>query len=316
MPSMLKTTDHDHIPEDFTLEGLNSVLSPDEVRALMGGDDPILQAMSDGEGDPAPQQQAPAAQNPADPVQQAQPQAQPQPNPAQQEAPKQPQLDHAALQRATATLNDGDAKIAALDTKLEELTERYDIGELSREQFMSESRTLAKEQAALQMQMEQAQQAVQTYTQQAHQAWFDTLDSWKASTGAEFLWSQEHFDNWNDTLITINKTPAYQQLPHDKRIELAYDLYNANVKAVTGKPLPALKAPAPGGQPKPQQGQPRQDEREPLQTLGGFNTDSAASITDGTFASIDRTMEQSPLMAEALFSRMTPEQQAAFLEQT
>lgn len=304
---MLKTTDHDHIPEDFTLEGLNSVLSPDEVRALMGGDDPILQAMNDGEADPAPQQPAPNAQNPADPAQQT-------PPPDQQQAPQKPQLDPTVLQRANATLTEGETKIAELDTKLADLTERYDIGELSRDQFMAETRSLAKEQAALQLQMDQAQQAVQSFTQQAHQQWFDTLDSWKTSTGAEFLWSQEHFQNWNDTLITINKTAAYQQLPHEKRIELAYDLYNANVKAVTGKPLPALKAPAPGQQPKPQ-GQPRQDEREPLQTLGGFNTDSAAAITDGTFASIDRSMEQSPLMAEALFSRMTPEQQAAFLEQ-
>lgn len=303
---MLQLTDHDHIPEEFTLEGLNAVLSPDEVRALMGGDDPILAAMSDGEPDPAPAQ----VQNPADPVQQ-QPQQPQQPAPVVQQ---QAQLDAAAAERARLSITQAETSIAKLDEDMVALTDRYDLGELTREQFIAEQNRLAKEQATLQLQMQQATQTIQTHVEQTHQQWFATLDSWKASTGADFLWSQEHFDNWNATLITINKTPAYQELPHDKRIELAYDLYNANVKAVTGKPLPQLKAPQPGTQTAPK-GEPRTDERQPLQTLAGFNTDTTAVMTDGVFSSVDRTMEKDPLLAEAMFQRMTPEQQAAFLEQ-
>jgi hypothetical protein len=289
MSVKLNLTDTDHIPEDFTLESLSSSLTEGEIAALNDGEDPILTP----EVDPAEAEAAALAdQQQADAAARA---AQQQQAPAPQQMPD-----------TTAA----EAIIAKTTADIDALEDRFDAGELSLPEKKEAMRALIAQQAQAQAQLERASEIAQQNVQSARAQFYSALDQFKAK--APFLWSDEHLGGWDAALKTVTGSPAYVQLSMEQKINLAHDMYAANYKAMSGgKAIPAIA----GG--KAQDGsapkEKRTDERDPVQTLGDFNTDSNASIEDGTFAVIDRKMGEDPIAAEKMFNRLTPDQQQAYL---
>lgn len=289
MSVKLNLTDTDHIPEDFTLESLSASLTEGEISALNDGEDPILIEQPDADAEAA----ALAAQQQADAQAQAAAQA----------------AKQAELQQVPNTA-DAEKVIADTSAALDALEDRFDAGELSLAEKKEAMRALVAQQAQAQSQIERAAEAMRSNQQTVREQFYGALDQFKAKAG--FLWSDEHLGGWDAALKTVTGSPAYAQLSMEQKINLAHDMYAANYKAMSGgKTLPAIaggKAPD-TTTPKTK----RTDERDPVLTLGDFNTDSNASIEDGTFAVIDRKMGEDPVAAEKMFNRLSPEQQQAYL---
>lgn len=282
----------DQIPLDFTLESLaTSTLSKAEIDAMTSGDDPVFAT---------PPAEAQASAAPPEPM------AAPTPAPAPQATP-QPQLPDTTQ---------AEAIIAKVDADLEALALKYDDGELTRAEWMAQQKALVQQQAAAQVTIEKAQSIVTDVRTQRLETFNGLLNAYKAQPDNAILWSQEHIGGWDAALRAVTGNPAYADLPLDRQISLAHDFYSANVKAMTGNALPRARVEAgtatpaaPAAKPGPRQ-EPRP---EPVQTLAALNGDTAASITDGTFAAIDRQAEVSPFTAEEMFARMTPQQQRDYL---
>lgn len=284
----LANTKLDDFPEDFTLEDLKRGLTPQEVEAIQA--DPEV-ALADPSATPAP---AAAEATPA---------------PAAQPAQVQPEPPKIVVPDTTEAA----AKIEKADADLAAVAERYDAGELTKAEMIEAQKAIIAEQAKAQMVIEQAQQATQQIQQTVEQQWYATGNAFKAA-GNEILWSPEHIRGWDQALRTVSGTPDYQNLPMDRQYELARDFYAADYKARTGQALPVTaKTPAPAANPDAPPTAPRTDPRDPpVQTLGGINGDATSMVTDGTFAAIDRMMDEDPIKAEAMIAALTPNQREAF----
>jgi|GEM_PF-2249392 len=291
----IKLTGTDHIPEEFTLETLSASLTEAEISALNEGDDPILPvAPSAAELEAAALAEQQAATEAANAAAAAQAQA-------------QQKTDAVEIPDTT----DAERVIAEADAKLEELQGKFDDGDLTHSEWVAQQRAIIQAQARAQIVIDRAQEVISQTVTQKRQTFYSTLDAFKAN-GNEFLWSQEHLNGWDLALKAVTGNQAYAGLDAARQIDLARDLYAANYKAINGKGLPGAKAKAADDGDGPG---PRTDPRpEPVQTLAGFNTDSNASIEDGTFAAIDKMMGKDPIEAEKMLNRLTSDQRTAFLE--
>jgi hypothetical protein len=300
MPASVQTSPRDHIPEDFSLDEMKAHLSEAELAALSEGDDPVFTVAEDGNmavvdqiPDDTAAAEAAAVQNAAA---------------AQAQAPAAAPAPEVKLQPVPDT-SAATAAIQALDDQLNTLAERYDMGEIDRAEMLAEQKRIAAEQARAQFAIEQANQVIVQNAQATQKTWFDTLENWRAQNGADALWNEQNVAMWDATLKQVNGNSGYLQLSHERRIELAYDLFNANLKAQTGQTLQLTPKPAA----KSTQGAPRTDERDAPQTLAGYNADTTATISDGTFAAIDRMMATDPIAAERMLARLPADQQEAYL---
>lgn len=300
MPIKLNTTPADHIPEDFTVEGLlEAGLTEQEVKALSEGDDPITAPEAPAEGEGGDDDAAAAAAAIGTPPAEGQPDPA-QPAPVQE--PKYPEIPDTSEAEAT---------VQRAQEQIEAIAEAYDNGDLTKAEFLAKTKALSDEQAKAQVQIENAQRMLQSAQEQAIQHWNNRLDAYKAA--APDLWNETHIQGWDQHLRMVTSSPAYVDMSRDQQIQLAHKLYAAAYEARTGQPLAGGAA-----IPKPKAGQQkmevRQDHRpEAPRTLSGFNSDTTAEVEDSTFAVIDRTITKDPLEAERMFQRMTPEQQERFL---
>lgn len=294
MTVTITQTPADNIPEDFTLESLSAHLTQAEIDAVQAGEEPLIKPAG-----PTPEEVA--AKAAADQ--------------AAAEAAAAAAVE-AAKAPAPANIPDtsqAEAVIAQIDTKLEALKAQFDDGDLTYAEWMAQQNTLIKQQAQAQVQIERAQDAISQNVAQRRADFYAALDAYK-SAGNEFLWDQNtHLAGWDEALRTVTGNSQYAALPAQRQIELAHDLYAANVKAVTGKAIKGTAAAAAGEANAADPG-PRTDPRpDPIQTLGGFNGDTNAAIDDGTYAAILRISETDPLEAERRLSALGPDRQEQFL---
>lgn len=269
----------DGLPDDFTLDALTGTLTEAEIEALKGGDDPVLVEPVA----PAPEPVAPASE----------------PEPV-------PEVQVPDTREAEAVVQQMEAEIA-------KLAEAYDDGDLTRDEWLTQQRTLIAQQAAAQAQIAQAQQVIQQQSNAIAERWFAELDAYHA-TNPE-LNTPDVLPMWDAALKSVNSNAAYQALPNATRMNLAHQMLNAHLIATTGKGLSSSPAaPAAMPQPQPQELQARTDPRpEAPITLAGMSAVAENSPDDGTFAAIDRMYSTDPLKAEAMLSRLSAEQQDAFL---
>lgn len=268
----------DGLPDDFTLDALTGTLTEAEIEALKGGDDPVLV-------EPVAPEPEPVA-------------AEPEPAPPAVQMPD---------------TREAEAVVQRMESEIAKLAEAYDDGDLTRDEWLAQQRTLIAQQAAAQAQIAQAQQVVQQQSNAIAERWFAELDAYHA-TNPE-LASPDVLPMWDAALKSVNSNAAYQALPNATRMNLAHQMLNAHLIATTGKGLSsAPAAPAAMPKPQPQKLEARTDPRPdaPI-TLATMSAVAENSPDDGTFAAIDRMYSTDPLKAEAMLARLSAEQQDAFL---
>lgn len=305
-----QTLTADDIPMEFTLEGLRAHFSDEEIAAMNDDDDPILpgvdlkaKAQPEGEDDagdevtdgddPAPKADA----APADPA----------PVVAEPEQDPPPPVNIAHYEKT----------VADLDTKLDELQQAYDDGDLTSAEWKAQLADVVKAQAVAQMQLENAKTIPATPIEDYREAWFSKVTAYQQQHA--YLSEPEHYDNWDAALKMVNTNGAYAKLTMSQKIEQAHRIYAAHYEGLEGKPLPtrpglttaqkeaaAVEAEKPTG--------PRTDPRpEAPTTLANLTNANDGGLEDGRFAQIDRVADQDPLKGEQLFSQMSEADQIAYL---
>lgn len=292
------------IPEDFDMADLAQHLTETEVEAIKAE---VANPAAEG-GDPA-QVQAdppPAAAPPAEPTQPAQPPA----------AAAQPEPQMVNIPDTT----EAEAQLKKLEGDMKSLMDRYDDGELSRDEFMTQQTAMMRQAATAQAQIDNAAHITTTVKEQQLAQWDRELDAFHGANAevAQMLMSPAMVNDWDAALRAITGSPNYAHLPPANKIELAYDMLSASLKATTGKPLPAIAgkaAPAPSAAQTTPAG-PRNDPRpDAIQTLAGLNAADDRMVSDGQFAAIDKMMERDPLQAERMIEALPPERLQAYMEQ-
>lgn len=282
------------LPDDFTLDDVVGALTPAEIEAIKTSEFP--EAIPGEEPAPADDQAAALAA-------QQQPVA-----PAQPEAP-------AALPEIPDT-SAAQAEVARINDEISALTDRYDNGDLTRAEWMAAQNDLIAKQAAALSEIKAAEKIISATVEATQKQWYDGLDAYKAK-GNEILWSPEHINGFDAALRLVSANPAYVGIPFERQYQLAHDLYAADHFARTGNRLPTSAgkegARAMAEAQQPQMPTKRTDERPdaPI-TLGGLNGDTTVSVMEGTVGMLTRL---DPEAAEAMFDKLTPEQQEAVLAQ-
>ena len=325
MPLTITETPADHMPEEFTVEGLlESGLTEAEVELLTSGDDPVTEAAKPDD-DPADaakpkEDDIPGGEiggSPEDLVAQQQAQQEPQSPPQE---PIQAEPEQPIKLEEIPDVSQAEALIADIDKQLEAITDRYDEGDMTKSEFMAEQKKLASEQAKAQRDIDKAAEVMQRNKEAIESEWFGKLEAFKETNPG--LWEPEHVQNWDAFLRHVTSPEnagIYGNMSRQQQIDAAFNLYSTEYERQVGKPLSVGKPkPEPKGKTDGDAGdgkiKPRADERpDPPVTLAGVNGDGAASLDDGTFAAIDRRIDEDPLLGEAAFERMTEEQQQRYL---
>lgn len=297
----------DQLPEEFDLSELDKHLTEAEIEALKAGEEPLIPP--DNAAELAEAEAARVAAEEAASVKAAQDAAQADALKAQQQAAQQPiQIPDTSA---------AEAEVNRIGGEIEALLEKYDNADITREQFQQQQTALVKQQAAAQAQIEAAAQIATSAAQQRIVQWNASLEAFKAANAAqaEALWSADHIQGWDAALRAVTGSQAYASMPFDRQIGLAYDLYAAEVKAVTGKALPGMtQAPAPQQQPEAAPVGKRTDPRpDPVQTLGGLNGADDSLVTDGSFSAIDKMMAIDPIQAEKLLAQLPEDKYDAYM---
>jgi hypothetical protein len=296
-------TDHDHIPEEFTIEGLKeSGLTDQEIDALTEGDDPIVTRP-----DPEADDDATAAALEVGKAPKAD-EAAAQAAPKQEAAPPDPKLPEIPDTSAA------EERVGKIDEELSSLSEKYDEGELSTAEFVELQRKLILEQTKAQLYIEQAGQVMQQAARTAQQHWNDRLEAYKAE--APDLWAESNVGDWDRHLRSVTGNSHYADMPRDAQIRLAHQNMAAEYELRHGEPFPiAPKAKGKGPASKTGLTTSQEKRPDPISTLHGYNSDTSAEVEDSTFAAIDRASAKDPLAGEEAFMRLTPEQQERFLNE-
>lgn len=293
----------DDIPMEFTLDGLRAIFTDEEIEALNEGDDPILPGVDltakrdpEGEADELLlDDEPPAAKTDPEP-------ANPAPVVVDQPDPEPPAPIPVNVTEHRATVD-------ALDTKIADLQEKYDDGELTSIEWRDQLAALVKEQAAAQAALTQAEaiMADMAPKQEAYrQAWFAKVSAYQDQHA--YLASPEHYDAWDAALKMVNTNGAYAKLNITQRIEQAHRIYAAHYEGVEGKSLPTkpgLTAAEKKAEAEKPTG-PRKDARpEAPMTLANLTNAADNGIEDGRFAQIDRIMDSDPLKAEKMIAALS-----------
>lgn len=274
------------LPEQFDLAQLKEFLTEEEIAALSEGDN-VFELPGDVAAalQPAPAEQAPA------PVQESQPlQTMPVPDTSTAEAAK-----------------------AAAQQQLDALQAEYDDGDLTKAEWQAKQAQIVQQMAQAEAQIIAAQQIQRQNQAQIVAAWSDKVAAHQAAY-PDLVADDARFALWDQSLRAVTGAAAYASLPMEKQIELAHRMMADHLELTANQTI-ARPAGAKAAQPQAKPPGPRTDARpDPMQTLAGIAAADSASPDDGTFAAIDRMMQTSPEKAEAMFQRLTAEQQARYLD--
>lgn len=275
-------------PNVFTLDELVDALTPAEIEALKEEDLVAKEPEEPAATDPVAE-----AQRTVDEVTQAaQETKQEQAEPVVPTAPQTGEIE---------------AQIAAYDAKLDELATKYEDGDLAFADFTAQQRALAKEQAALEVQLDQARESVSSAQQTWEQAWYAKVDAHMAQYPE--LQQGDAMAGFDRALRTVTADQAYSALSMQQKIDLAHRNL-ANELAVTK----GVTLSGPGRDEPAKRIGPRTDPREDAPvTLAGVNGAPASNVDDGAFAHIERLMETDPIKAEKAVAALSDEQRTAFL---
>lgn len=325
MTLRITETEHDHIPEEFSIEDLKKAdFTEEEIKLLSEGDDPVVQAEGRAGEE---EQQAKAVHNPN-----------PESDPAigkDNDTEAQSALEaEAAKAQGASTDGDGEgevvgfqetpdpepvnipdtsayeARVAEINEELGGLLGRYNDGDLTEDEVSELQQNLIKEQVAAQTAISNAESLAQSAVDQATEHWFSRLDAYK-ELAPELFDEDTHRPAWDAKLRMVTGSEEYTDLTRDGQIRMAHKLYAAEYEARNGSaldiPVPTSKAAAKVEEQAPKQKEVRTDPKpEAPQTLSGINSDSDQEVQDSTFAAIDRIGLEDPERAEEMVAELSP----------
>ena len=206
-----------------------------------------------------------------------------------------------------------EAAKATAQQQLDALQAEYDDGEMTKAEWQAKQAAIVQQMAQAEAQIISAQQIQQQNRAQIVAVWSDKVAAHQAAY-PDLVADDANFALWDQSLRAVTGAAAYANLPMEKQIELAHRMMADHLELTAGKTI-ARPVGAKAAQPQAKPTGPRTDARpDPMQTLAGIAAADTASPDDGTFAAIDRMMQVNPEKAEAMLQRLTPDQQARYLD--
>ncbi len=335
------------LPPAFTLEELQAHLTEAEIAKLAEGDDPLVKLPDapenadaearddndddddpddegddadegDGEGDDATKAEASdTAAAPETPVT------------APADDTPDPVFQPANTTEAKATIEGAAAERKAL-------RDAYNDGELNDDEFDAKMEELNDKIVDAKTAIKDAEKAEADSLAALQTAWFGKVDAFlnanpafRDNTPNPKLEGNSYLTALDTVMKAVNQDARYAGMTMNQRIEASAKIVRSYVQQQTGADIPGLSAPAKGGKTKSDAAKPspeatpedaraaakakaaQQGKRpDPVQTLGNVTAATETEIEDSRFAAIDKA---EGMDAEAMFQRMTPAEQRAFL---
>ena len=311
------------LPPAFTLEELQAHLTEAEIAKLAEGDDPLVklpdapekagvdagddnddddddadEGDGEGKGDDETKAEAGDAAEAA-------------------EAPD-PVFNPADTTEAKATIDSAAAERKAL-------RDAYNDGELTDDEFDAKMDALNDSIVEAKAAIKEAEKAEAQSLEAMQAAWFSKVDAFldanpafRDNTPNPKLEGNSYLTALDTVMKAVNQDARYAGMTMNERIEASAKIVRAYVQQQTGADIPGLDRK--GGAAKEKEKDARatakakvaeQGKRpDPVQTLGNVTAATETEIEDSRFAAIDKA---EGMDAEAMFQRMTPAEQKAFL---
>jgi hypothetical protein len=272
-----------------------STLTEEERAALTGSDD--------GDDEPEVEEEAGAVQEEAEAGDKANPEAA---TPAA-EAPAGAFPDTEGLTAART----------AAEKALDAAFEKYEDGEMTREEYLAEQRRLSGEIGKADTALENAKTAETEF----RKGWVQSVQTF--ATSHPEIMDEAHLTGFDAEVRAINANPAFDKLSHARKLDIALDRYRITAESL-GNPLPApaKKAdptPAPKKDPAAEAGlkDPRSAKPakpDPVPTLARMPAAATTRAADGKWGSLQAAIdaETDPVKVEKLMAALSEDEREAF----
>ena len=306
------------LPPAFTLEELQAHLTEAEIAKLAEGDDPLVKlpdaAESDGD---EPEDDDDPGEDDGDDDGDDKTKAEAEAGDAAEaaEAPD-PVFNPANTAEAKATIDSAAAERKAL-------RDAYNDGELTDDEFDAKMDALNDSIVEAKAAIKEAEKAEAQSLEAMQAAWFSKVDAFldanpafRDNTPNPKLEGNSYLTALDTVMKAVNQDARYAGMTMNERIEASAKIVRAYVQQQTGADIPGLDRK--GGVAKEKDARAtakakvaEQGKRpDPVQTLGNVTAATETEIEDSRFAAIDKA---EGMDAEAMFQRMTPAEQKAFL---
>ena len=306
------------LPPAFTLAELQAHLTEAEIAKLAEGDDPLVKlpeaAESDGD---EPEDDDDAGDGDGDDETKAKAEAGDAAEAA--EAPD-PVFNPADTAEAKATIDSAAAERKAL-------RDAYNDGELTDDEFDAKMDALNDSIVEAKAAIKEAEKAEAQSLEAMQAAWFSKVDAFldanpafRDNTPNPKLEGNSYLTALDTVMKAVNQDARYADMTMNERIEASAKIVRAYVQQQTGADIPGLDRKGGAAKEKAKDKDARatakakvaeQGKRpDPVQTLGNVTAATETEIEDSRFAAIDKA---EGMDAEAMFQRMTPAEQKAFL---
>ena len=309
------------LPPAFTLEELQAHLTEAEIAKLAEGDDPLVKlpeaAAKAGEGDDDDpddeDEDDDAGEGDGDDETKAEAEAGDAPEAA--EAPD-PVFQPADTTEAKATIDSAAAERKAL-------RDAYNDGELTDDEFDAKMDALNDSIVEAKAAIKEAEKAEAQSIEAMQAAWFSKVDAFldanpafRDNTPNPKLEGNSYLTALDTVMKAVNQDARYAGMTMNERIEASAKIVRAYVQQQTGVDIPGLDRKGGAAKEKDARATAKAKVAEqgrrpdPVQTLGNVTAATETEIEDSRFAAIDKA---DGMDAEAMFQRMTPAEQKAFL---
>lgn len=306
------------LPPAFTLEELQAHLTEAEIAKLAEGDDPLVKlpdaAESDGD---EPEDDDDPGEDDGDDDGDDKTKAEAEAGDAAEaaEAPD-PVFNPADTAEAKATIDSAAAERKAL-------RDAYNDGELTDDEFDAKMDALNDSIVEAKAAIKEAEKAEAQSLEAMQAAWFSKVDAFldanpafRDNTPNPKLEGNSYLTALDTVMKAVNQDARYADMTMSERIEASAKIVRAYVQQQTGADIPGLDRKGGAAKEKDARATAKakvaeQGKRpDPVQTLGNVTAATETEIEDSRFAAIDKA---DGMDAEAMFQRMTPAEQKAFL---
>lgn len=328
-PNLADASDDDlkamGLPAAFTLDELQAALSDEEIKRLAEGDDPIVKLPDTadeakaGEGDSNGGDDVAGGED-GDSGGKDAAAADPGADAAVEDSPD-PVYQPRDVTKAQAVVDS-----AAEDRK--KLREAWDDGELSDDEYHAKIEEISDKLAEAKADIKDAERQDEKDKETVLNAWHSKVDAFLDANPAfrdnepnPQLEGNSYLTALDTVMKAVNQDPRYTSMTMNQRIEASANIVRSYVQQQTGADIPGLadvKKPGKAKEADPlakakdkvaEQGK----RPDAVQTLGNVTSATDTEIDNSRFASIDR--EKSALDREREFSRLSPEEQEAYLRE-
>ena len=315
------------LPPAFTLEELQAHLTEAEIAKLAEGDDPLVKlpeapekagvdAGDDNDDDDDPDDDGDDADE-GDGEGNGDDETKAEAGDAAEaaEAPD-PVFNPADTTEAKATIDSAAAERKALRAA-------YNDGELTDDEFDAKMDALNDSIVEAKAAIKEAEKAEAQSLEAMQAAWFSKVDAFldanpafRDNTPNPKLEGNSYLTALDTVMKAVNQDARYADMTMNERIEASAKIVRAYVQQQTGADIPGLDRKGGAAKEKDARATAKakvaeQGKRpDPVRTLGNVTAATETEIEDSRFAAIDKA---EGMDAEAMFQRMTPAEQKAFL---